>query len=229
MKWILLALALSVRAAPTWAQAVPVGSYDQGQLINAACLPGEGEGYMQLYRDVGRIWGTDPLVNMIVRTAADISARYPGKDRMQVEDISAKHGGDISGHASHENGLDVDVGYFKNDGVEHDPIRTGEMYAPPMVTGTKVSANFDLERNWEMMKSFHKHADVHKIFVDQHLKNALCRYARSTNDYAQNIQVLRSLRHVTNHQDHLHVRLNCPPAAKKCVSGPALPPGSGCP
>lgn len=213
----------------SWAQSMPIGSYTNGSLQNAECLPETGEGYMQLYREMQMIWGTMPLVSMIQNTAADLARKYPNRDRLQVEDLSAEEGGDVDGHASHENGLDVDLGYMKADGIEHDPVKTGQKYAPSMVTGDSVTQNFDVERNWELMKALHRHGDVQRIFVDQVIKNKLCQYAKSKNDYSSNIDVLRSLRHVENHKDHLHVRLRCPKNANKCVNQPELPKGSGCP
>ncbi len=93
---------------------------------------------MQLHRDVDRIWGTTEMIDVIERTAADMSKRFPGRDRLQVEEISAKNGGDIDGHGSHENGLDVDLGYFKANGVEHNPAASGQHWAPSMVNGTQV-------------------------------------------------------------------------------------------
>lgn len=184
---------------------------------------------MQLFREMERIWGTQPMISMLKETASDISRRYPGRDRLQVEDISAKDGGDIDGHGSHENGLDVDIGYYKANGIEHDPKKTGQTYAPSMVVGNRPSPNFDVERNWELMKSLHRHGKVQKIFMDDVLKKELCNYAKSKKDYASNINVLRSIRHETNHADHIHVRLRCPANAKKCINLPDPPPGSGCP
>lgn len=207
----------------------PIGTPNHGALENADCLPETGEGYMQLYRDVEHIWGTVPMISMITEAAKDMSRKYPGRDRLQVEDISAKNGGDIDPHGSHENGQDVDIEYFKNDGIEHDPIKKHQYYADSMVVNGKPSANFDVERNWELMKALHRHGNIQKIFIDKNLKNALCQYAKSKSDYSKNIEVLRSLRHEENHQDHMHVRLHCPKNAPRCVNLPDPPAGSGCP
>lgn len=210
-------------------QSFPIGTPNNGSLENAECLPEEGEGYMQLFRDVEHIWGTFPMIDMIEKAAADVARKYPGRDRLQVEDISAKNGGDIDPHGSHENGQDVDLEFFKADGVEHNPKAKHQYYADPMVINGQLSPNFDVERNWELMKALHRHGNVQKVFVDKVLKNELCRYAKSRNDYAKNIEVLRSLRHEENHQDHMHVRLRCPKNAPKCVNLPDPPPGAGCP
>ena len=212
------------------AQSQPVGFYTDGTLENGQCLPPEGVGYtvFELSRNVGRIWGTNPLVQTIVCGASEMNTHYPNRDRLQVEDMSARHGGDISTHASHENGLDVDLQYFKADGQEHRPT-AAQRYAPPMVASGRVIANFDVERNWQLAKALHRCGNVAVIFMDRAIKNRLCQYARSTGDYAANIQVLRSIRHSDNHQDHLHMRLKCPPRARRCISQSPPPPGSGCP
>jgi len=226
---LLLGLLTLLSTAEVSAMPEPVGSYDDGELIDGACLPATGAGYMQLFRDVDHIWGTMPLIRMISRTGREMNERFPGRDRMQVEDMSGPDGGPIDPHGSHQNGLDVDIGYFKANGLEHDPKKTGQQYAPSMVEGGKVSQNFDLPRNWAFVKTLHKHGSVQRIFMDQTLKRALCAYAKSSNDYAANIEVLRSIRHVDNHSDHLHVRLRCPPGAKRCVPQADPPKGSGCP
>ncbi len=168
---------------------------------------------MQLYRDVGHIWGTTEMIDVIEQTAADMNKRFPGRDRLQVEEIAAKNGGDVDGHGSHENGLDADIGYYKNDGVEHRPT-TGQYFAPSMVNGADVSSNFDVQRNWELLKSLHRHGKISRIFMDQNLKKQMCRYARESGDFNANQNVLRSIRHVENHADHMHVRLSCPANAK---------------
>lgn len=209
--------------------AMPVGTPNNGALINGEGLEEQGEGFMQLFRETGHFYASRTMLSMLKQTAADLNQRYPNQDRLQIEAISAKEGGDIEGHASHENGLDVDLGYFKVNGIEHDPKTAGIYYAPSMVEFGVVSPNFDVERNWELVKSLHRYGDVQKIFMDQVLKNKLCQYAKSNYEFKTNQKVLRSIRHVTNHADHMHVRLRCPSDAKQCRNLPEPPAGTGCP
>lgn len=110
---IFFALLLSLQS---FALNEAVGSYTNGSLIDGDCLPQEGEGYMQLYRETNHIWATSPMLTMLTKTAAEIDQRFPGKDRLQIEEMSAKNGGEVDGHGSHENGLDVDLQYYKADG-----------------------------------------------------------------------------------------------------------------
>jgi penicillin-insensitive murein DD-endopeptidase len=213
----------------SFAQSEPVGSYNQGTLLNAVAFPESGEGFVQLYRDTNRYYATQELTDLLLKTAAEMKAKFPDRDRLQIEELSGPLGGDLDRHSSHENGLDADLQYFKLDGVEHDPAAGGTLYAPPMVVKKRVAPNFDLERNWELMKTMHKHGDVQRIFVDQKIKAALCKYARQKKEFTANIEVLRSLRHVANHADHLHVRIRCPRMALKCIPQTETPSGSGCP
>lgn len=218
MKTLFLILILA--SAPLTVSAEPIGSTNEGTLTDAVALPEAGEGFVHMYREHERYWGTPQLIKLIEATALDMESKYPGRDRLQIEDLSVKNGGDVTRHASHENGLDVDIGYYKADGVEHDPTLKNQKFADPMVLKGKVIPNFDVERNWELMKTLHRHGDVHKIFVDGLLKKALCGHAKKMGEYTENRLVLRSLRHQVNHQDHFHVRLHCPKEAKKCKKMP---------
>jgi penicillin-insensitive murein endopeptidase len=198
----------------------PIGWYNHGSLIDAECMPEGGDGFevIQLSRDVGHIFGTTEMVKMLKGTAADMKKLFPNLDRMQIEDIAAQNGGHIDPHGSHQNGQDVDIEYFKKDAQEFVST-SAQPYAPSMVQEDgSVSANFDLKRNWEVMKSLHRHGDVQMIFIDQKLKNSLIDYAREIGEYIPNLKVIQSLHHVENHQDHFHVRLNCPADAKSCHS-----------
>lgn len=227
VRTFLAALALAV--APTWAfgQPMPVGAYDNGHLVNGECLPQVGTGFIAVMPFVEtwtHFFGTHEIIQMIENTGDYMRAKFPeAKDRLQVEDLSGPGGGPIDPHDSHENGLDVDLQYFKRD----QSISKG--YSNPMVVNGAVDPNFDVERNWEFVKALHKFGRVQRIFMDHVLKAKLCSYAKSINDYQSNIEVLRSIRHVDNHQDHLHVRLRCPPYASQCRAQADPPAGSGCP
>ena len=68
-----------------------------------------------------RRWGTDLLVKRTMRVLGDFAAAHPPAPRIGVGDLSRTHGGDFGprfgsiGHASHQNGLDVDVYYPRLD------------------------------------------------------------------------------------------------------------------
>jgi murein endopeptidase len=73
-----------------------------------------------------RRWGTEELVAKVEKIAADYRARYA--TRIVVGDLSRTHGGVFdqryggSGHNSHQNGLDADIYYPREDRLELPPF-----------------------------------------------------------------------------------------------------------
>lgn len=71
-----------------------------------------------------RRWGTDSLLRATLGAVRSFAAENPHAPRILVGDMSRPHGGDFGpqfgsiGHASHQNGLDVDVYYPRVDGRE---------------------------------------------------------------------------------------------------------------
>ncbi len=74
-----------------------------------------------------RRWGTEKLVVRVERIAADYRARYG--TRVVIGDLSRPRGGRFGrefggdGHASHQNGLDVDIYYPRRDRLDLPPFR----------------------------------------------------------------------------------------------------------
>jgi murein endopeptidase len=74
-----------------------------------------------------RRWGTDRLLETLSQVLADYRELNPDAPRVMIGDLSRPHGGDFGrsfgapGHASHQNGLDVDVYYPRTDGLERAP------------------------------------------------------------------------------------------------------------
>lgn len=106
-----------------------VGKPWAGRLVNGRALPARGPGYVSwdpiLKTVPGRAWrrhGTERLVRTVRRVLAGYAADHPGAPPVLVGDLSRPRGGDFGprygglGHASHQNGLDVDVYYPRRDG-----------------------------------------------------------------------------------------------------------------
>jgi protein MpaA len=74
-----------------------------------------------------RRYGNARLVRTVSRVLAEYAAANPGAPRVGIGDLSRRGGGDFGprfggiGHASHQNGLDVDVYYPRRDGRELPP------------------------------------------------------------------------------------------------------------
>jgi murein endopeptidase len=117
-----------------WRSSTAVGSPAAGRLVSGVRLPAERRSFFTwdpvLRRSPNRPWrrwGTDRLVRIVLRVARQHRRAHPRAPRMAVGDLSRPRGGDFGpqfgyiGHASHQNGLDVDVYYPRADGRERAP------------------------------------------------------------------------------------------------------------
>src|SRR4051794_13662975 len=83
-----------------------IGVPHNGMITNAVALPKKGEGYA-LLRDNGRNWGNPRLVAAVQGAAKTVARARPSGARLIVGDISARWGGQASGHRSHRTGRDA--------------------------------------------------------------------------------------------------------------------------
>ena len=108
------------------------GATNDGFLVRGVQLPAEGEDFFTWDPITGRL-AQPPLAALGGRHArsgrccgcwAPIRAAHPGAARVGIADISRPNGGPFGrrygglGHASHQNGLDVDLYYPREDGQE---------------------------------------------------------------------------------------------------------------
>lgn len=145
LAWALLAATLvfaPAAAADTihWRRSVAVGTPNKGALVRGVQLPSEGPDWFTwdliLRRGPNRPWrrwGTDRLVRTLVTVLAEYRAAHPEAPRVGVGDLSRPHGGWFGrefggiGHASHQNGLDVDVLYPRRDHRERVASLPGQV------------------------------------------------------------------------------------------------------
>jgi murein endopeptidase len=114
-----------------WHRSFAVGATDAGFLVRGVKLPPEGDDYFTWDPVLGRSpnrgwrrWGADSTLRSLLGVLAAHRAAHPGAPRIGIADISRPSGGPFGrrfgalGHASHQNGLDVDVHYPRLDGKE---------------------------------------------------------------------------------------------------------------
>ena len=105
-----------------------------GSLVGGVQLPAEGRHFFtwdpvrrRSPNRGWRRWGNRRLVTTALRVLDDYGTAYPGAPRVGIGDLSRRHGGDFGprfggiGHASHQNGLDIDVYYPRRDRRELAP------------------------------------------------------------------------------------------------------------
>ena len=132
----LLTFALAPAPADSACKSRAVGKPWDGRLVCGVQLPAESETFVTwdfpLLRSPSRSWrrwGTKGLVDRAQRIALDYAVRFPDSPRLLIGDLSRPKGGAFGskyggiGHASHQNGLDVDIYYPRRDGLETEPER----------------------------------------------------------------------------------------------------------
>ena len=118
-----------------WHHSRPVGTPDAGRLVHGVQLPAEGPYFFTwdpvLHRSPNRAWrrwGTDRLVRVVLQVVRGFALAHPGAARVGVGDLSRRHGGYFGPkHATHQNGLDVDVYYPRLDGRERSPVSVAQI------------------------------------------------------------------------------------------------------
>jgi len=93
------------------------GTYDSGNLINSHKLPDSGSGYYHYLGGDAPNSDTWACRSYLVAKVIQVGQDWNRKPRMGVGDLSLPCGGSFD-HISHQNGLDVDVRYVRNDGHE---------------------------------------------------------------------------------------------------------------
>jgi penicillin-insensitive murein endopeptidase len=189
---------------------------------------GELEGAVRLQkaphlavRDGAHTWGLPDLVRLLRSTADEVAGKHKGAV-LFVGDLSAKGGGPLSGHNSHQSGRDADVGFFlvNSKGKSVNPKRFMAFSADGHSRDADW-ARFDDGRNWTLVEALLKDERVRYVFVSNALKARLLKFASKKHVsealMTRAASIMMAPDHVDVHDDHFHVRLSCPASSKDCV------------
>lgn len=204
------------------------GFYSNGSVVSSSALPLEGRGYIKIMRPRERWFGSTDLIYLITQSAKQMAAQFPNhRDSVQIGDMGARNGGFVSGHNSHQNGLDVDIAFIrKNETMQEVSDTSG--FREKFVQSGKVTNNFDLVRNWTLAKLMVATGRPQRIFVNPVIKKAFCDLARRSGELISEAETLRRLRPYSGHEDHFHVRLTCPLNSPQCKAQEEIPAETGC-
>lgn len=212
----------ALAGAPLEARAI--GFYSRGCLAGGQALPINGETWQVMRLSRNRNWGHPALISFLERFARKVPEinGWPG---LLLGDMAQPRGGPmITGHASHQIGLDADIWLTPMPDHELSRAERENMSAINMVQPDWLNVD---EARWtpqhmSLLKTAAQDRAVQRIFVNAAIKKALCRDARGDRAW------LTKVRPYYGHNYHFHVRMACPPGEEGCVDQDPVPPGEGC-
>jgi LysM repeat protein len=196
-----------------------VGGTSHGRLVNAERLP-PGPGYHR--RNPARSWGTNETITELLRVVAQVKLKHPDAHDLVIEDLSAKQGGPIAPHKSHQSGRDVDTGVYHQGYGKEGPKR--------FLDATRVPLDYD--KTWTLLHALvgdsEESSRTAYIFWDYGAQKLVHDWAlkrgkpkallRRMFQYPRGRRSMQGvIRHVSGHKNHLHIRFKCPAGDRDCT------------
>ncbi len=212
------------KATPSAGPAHVVGFYSSGCLAGANPLPINGPAWQVMRLSRNRNWGHPDLIQFLERlgTRVQKTGTWNG---LLVGDMSQPRGGPmLTGHASHQVGLDADIWLRPMPKRTLTPAEREQMSAVMVVADSHrdVDPNVWTHGHFNVIKTAASDPEVERIFVNPAIKVALCREAGSDRAW------LEKVRPWWGHDYHFHVRIRCPADSPDCKPQPPAGGGDGC-
>jgi penicillin-insensitive murein endopeptidase len=188
-----------------------VGSYNDGIVRNSVALDLNHRGIQTMRPWNNRFFGHTDLKSFIYNLGK--TSFESGLGQLMIGDLSHEDGGTLSGHASHQNGLDVDIWFYRPADTmtnlpdsQREPSHFPHYLDPsnnefyPGLWDTKLD---------QILKLAAEDKRVARIFVNPGIKKRLC-------SLYPNQDFLKKIRPWFRHHEHFHVRLACPIDSPNC-------------
>ena len=209
-------------AAPLAPRAI--GFYSRGCLAGAEALAIDGPVWQAMRLSRNRNWGHPRLIRLVERLARDGKA-HDGWAGLLVGDISQPRGGPmLTGHASHQVGLDADIWLTPMPDRRLSEQEREEMSAVSMLGGDGVLADpgrFTAAHARIVLRAA-SYAETDRIFVHPGIKKAMCEMKGLDRTH------LRKVQPIWGHHYHFHIRMVCPQGETGCANQTPRPADDGC-
>jgi penicillin-insensitive murein endopeptidase len=178
-----------------------IGKPSGGLLFNGAPMP-PGDGWTVV--SPGQSFGTQETIDYLEAAIRAVNAEFPNSQKLSIGDISARSGGYLSPHLSHQSGRDADVGYYYLDG--------GGWYR------RATAQNLDATRTWALVRALVTRTDVEMLLIDRSIQSLLRTEAERLGEDSEWVDGLFKgkgplppiIRHAPGHATHLHARFFSP-------------------
>lgn len=201
-----------------------VGFYSKGCLQGGVALPLDGPNWQVMRPSRNRYWGHPDLV-AVLQSLAQRVPQETGRPGILIGDMAQPRGGPmLTGHASHQSGLDADLWLMPMPDRRFTRLEREELPATNLVRADWLDVDPQV---WSsdtiaFLKLLAREPRVERLFVNAAIKKALCR------DVTLDRGWLSKVRPMWGHNYHVHVRLTCPADAPDCAPQDKPPPGDGC-
>ncbi len=209
---------------PSLLQARAIGTYSRGCLAGAVALPVDGPAWQAMRLSRNRNWGHPKLVSLVEKlaTTAQKEDSWPG---LLVGDMSQPRGGPmLTGHASHQLGLDADVWLTPMPDRKLTKKEREDISATSMLDQTDLGVDPAVftEKHVKLIKRAASYPEVERVLVHPAIKKALCQAAGTDRGW------LGKVRPIQGHYYHFHIRIGCPAGSVGCVPQKATTGEDGC-
>ncbi len=203
------------------------GFYSRGCLAGGVELPPDGTAWQAMRLKRNRNWGHPVLVELVKKLAVESQA-YDGWSGLMVGDLAQPRGGPmLTGHASHQLGLDADIWLnpMPQKRLTYEERQT--ISAVSVIKSRKeINPKVWSDAHARLIKRAAGYDKVARIFVHPPIKKALCDWSKGQADR----RWLMKVRPYYGHHYHFHIRIKCPPGSPQCKNQPAPyhADGTGC-
>lgn len=202
-----------------------IGTYAKGCLAGGVAVPVTDEAWQVMRLSRNRNWGTPQLVGVVERLARE--AKAAGEwNGLLLGDMSQPRGGPmLSGHASHQIGLDADVWLTPMPDRVLTRKERENISATIVVKNRKeIDPKVWTVNHAKLIKRAASYPEVARIFVHPPIKAELCKWATGDRSW------LAKVRPLYGHNYHFHIRIKCPAGMSSCKDQWAPHPkdGTGC-
>jgi penicillin-insensitive murein endopeptidase len=200
-----------------------IGKYSRGCLAGGMSLPVNGPTWQVMRLSRNRNWAHPNMIKILERFAAKVpKIGWPG---LLVGDLTQPRGGPmLTGHISHQIGLDADVWFTPMPDRQLTRQEREEMMATNVVAEDWNDVNPEI---WSpvhiaLLKTAAEEPEVERVLVNYAIKKALCR------DVTKDRSWLTKMRIVFGHNYHFHIRIKCPADSPDCNPDPPTPAHDSC-
>ncbi|MCP5084123.1 MAG: penicillin-insensitive murein endopeptidase [Alphaproteobacteria bacterium] len=203
------------------------GFYTKGCLAGAEQLEPTGPAWQAMRLSRNRNWGHPKMVALVRRLAAE-AKEHDGWNGLLVGDLSQPRGGPmLSGHRSHQIGLDADVWLNPMPNRELTYNEREKISAKSMVLDRKrLNRKRWTEAHAKVLYRAANYNEVERIFVHPPIKKEMCEWA--TRKGFKNRGWLGKIRAYYGHHYHFHIRIRCPKGTVGCKDQKLAPRQDDC-